>query len=108
MQEAQKAGGSEERVLLLQMPRADLALPVLTISMCAPRVNATRTVGQGLSMTELEKPLLARYSLELHLIYYHTCKHLFANRFMESVLQSAGERSSESCHKLALAKTPLC
>lgn len=104
MQEAQKAGGSEERVLLLQMPRADLALPVLTISTCAPRVNATRTVGQGLSVTELEKFLLARYSLELHLIYYHTCKRLFANRSVESVLQSAGERSSESCRKLALAK----
>lgn len=86
------------------MPRADLALPVLTISTCAPRVNATRTVGQGLSVTELEKFLLARYSLELHLIYYHTCKRLFANRSVESVLQSAGERSSESCRKLALAK----
>lgn len=86
------------------MPRADLALPVLTISTCAPRVNATRTVGQGQSVTELEKFLLARYSLELHLIYYHTCKRLFANRSVESVLQSAGERSSESCRKLALAK----
>lgn len=85
------------------MPRADLALTILTISMRAPRVNATRTAGQALSVAQLEKSLLARYSSELHLIYYRTCKHLFANHFIESALQLAGERSSESCHKLALA-----
>lgn len=72
---------------------------VLTISMRAPRVNATRASG-----AQLEKSLLARCSMELHLIYYHTCKHLLANHFIESALQFAGERSGESCHKLALAK----
>ena len=86
------------------MPRADLALTVLTISMHVPRVNAIRMVGQALSVAQLEKSLLARYSLELCLIYYHTCEHLFANHFIESALQFAGDRSSESCHKLALAK----
>jgi len=86
------------------MPRADLALMVFIISTRAPRVNVIGTAGQALSEAQLEKSLLARYSLEICLIYYHTCKHLFVNCFIEAVLQSAGEQGSESCSELALAK----
>lgn len=68
-------------------------------------VNATRT-GQALSVAQSEKSFFAKYSLELHWIYHPTCEHLFANRFTESVLWFAGEQSSESRHKLALAKPP--
>lgn len=41
---------------------------------------------------------------ELHSVYHCTCKHVFANHFVESGLQCAERRSSELCHKLALVK----
>lgn len=59
------------------MPRADLILMVLNISMCVPKMNATRTVDQALPVARLEKSLLAGCTLELHLMYYRTFSYLF-------------------------------
>lgn len=85
----------------LQIPRADLTLMDLTISMCAP---GRMPQGQALSVVQSEKSFFAKYSLELHWIYYPTCEHLFVNHFTKLVLWFAGEQSSESQHKLALAE----
>lgn len=97
----QRAGCCAEPVLPLQIPRADLTLMDPTISMCAPR---GMLLGQALSVAQPEKPFFAEYSLELGWISHPTCEHLFANHSTESVLWFAGEQSSESQHKLALAE----